>query len=119
MAKPGGLILCGEPFWIKEPDAEYLAAEGFTRDMFGTHRENVLDGESEGLTPLYTLVSNPDDWDRYETLQWYSSEKYARENPGDSDLKEIMDHVARQREIYLRWGRDTVGWAMYLFRKAS
>jgi hypothetical protein len=30
-----------------------------------------------------------------------------------------MDHVARQREIYLRWGRDTVGWAMYLFRKAS
>ena len=78
MTKPGGLILAGEPFWSKEPDDAYLAAGGFARDMFGTHHENVLAGESEGLFPLYTLVSNQDDWDRYETLQWYAAEKYAR-----------------------------------------
>lgn len=119
MTKPGGLILAGEPFWSKEPDDAYLAAGGFTRDMFGTHHENVLAGESEGLFPLYTLVSNQDDWDRYETLQWYAAEKYARENPGDVDVKEVLDRIAHQRTTYLRWGRDTVGWAIYLFRKAA
>jgi hypothetical protein len=119
MTKPGGLILAGEPYWIKEPDAAYLAAEEFTRGMFGTHHDNVLAGEAEGLLPLYTLVSNPDDWDRYEGLQWYSAEKFARENPDDADVKEILERIAHQRTDYLRWGRDTVGWAMYLFRKAS
>jgi len=116
MTKPGGLILVGEPFWIKEPDEAYLAAENYTRSMFETHYENVLVGEDEGLFPLYTLVSNRDDWDQYETLQWYAAEKYAGDNPDDNDVKEVLDSVAIERTNYLRWGRDTVGWAMYLFR---
>ncbi len=118
MTKPGGLILAGEPFWMKEPDEAYLAAEGFKRDSWGTHFENVRTGEEEGLVPLYTLVSNPDDWDRYETLQWYAVEKYAEANPEDKDRKEVLDRIANQRTTYLRWGRDTVGWAIYLFRNS-
>jgi len=117
MTKPGGLILVGEPFWIKDPDEAYLAAEEFTRDMFGTHYDNVIVGEDEGLLPLYTLVSNQDDWDRYETLKWYAAEKYAGENLEDNDVKEVLDRIAYERTSYLRWGRDTVGWSLYLFRK--
>jgi ubiquinone/menaquinone biosynthesis C-methylase UbiE len=117
MTKPDGLILVGEPFWLKDPDDAYLVAENLTRDMFGTHYENVLVGEDEGLLPLYTMVSNQDDWDRYETLQWYAAEMHARDNPNDPDVSEILTRVARGRTNYLRWGRDTVGWAMYLFRK--
>ena len=119
MTKPGGLILVGEPFWLKEPDDAYLAAENHTRDIFGTHYENVLLGEDEGLFPLYTMVSNQDDWDRYETLQWYATERYARDNPDDPDVPEILVRVAHGRKNYLQWGRDTLGWAMYLFRKPS
>jgi SAM-dependent methyltransferase len=119
MTKPEALILVGEPFWLKDPDDAYLAAENLTRDMFGTHCENVLVGEDEGLSPLYTMVSNQDDWDRYETLQWYAAEMHARDNPDDPDVSEILTRVARGRTNYLQWGRDTVGWAMYLFRKPS
>jgi len=117
MTKPGGLILVGEPFWIKEPDEAYLATENHTRDMFGTHYENVVVGEGEGLFPLYTMVSNQDDWDRYETLQWYAAERYVKENPDDHDVPEILIRLAHGRTNYLRWGRDTIGWALYLFRK--
>jgi SAM-dependent methyltransferase len=119
MTKPDALILVGEPFWLKDPDDEYLVAENLTRDMFGTHYENVLVGEDEGLFPLYTMVSSQDDWDRYETLQWYAAEKYARDNPDDPDVSEILTRVAHGRTNYLHWGRDTLGWAMYLFRKPS
>jgi len=119
MTRPDALILVGEPFWLKDPDDAYLVAENLTRDMFGTHYENVLVGEDEGLFPLYTMVSNQDDWDRYETLQWYAAEMHARDNPDDPDVPEILTRVARGRTNYLQWGRDTVGWAIYLFRKPS
>ena len=115
MTKPGGLILAGEPFWLKEPDDALLAAEEYTRDMFGTHHGNVLAGEEEGLSPLYATVSSPDDWDRYEALQWYAAEKHARDNPDDPDVPEILARAAKGRKSYLQWGRDTIGWAMYLF----
>jgi trans-aconitate methyltransferase len=117
MTKPNALILVGEPFWLREPDDAYLVAESLTRDMFGTHYENVLIGEDECLLPLYTMVSNQDDWDRYETLQWYAVDKYAGDNRDDPDASEILTRVARSRTNYLRWGRDTLGWAMYLFRR--
>ncbi|MFU8796263.1 MAG: SAM-dependent methyltransferase [Dehalococcoidia bacterium] len=119
MTKPGGLILVGEPFWLKEPDSALLSGEPYTRDMFGTHYGNVLKGEDEGLFPLYTMVSNHDDWDRYEALQWYAAEQYAGENPEDPDVPHILDRVADARNSYLQWSRDTVGWAMYLFRKPA
>jgi ubiquinone/menaquinone biosynthesis C-methylase UbiE len=117
MTKPGGLILVGEPFWMQEPDEAYLAAEGFTTDMFCTHYATVTTGEDLGLLPLYTLVSNQDDWDRYETLKWYASERFAADNPKDEDTKEILERIAHEREAYLRWGRNTINWAIYLFRK--
>ncbi len=119
MTKPGGLVLVGEPFWLKEPDDAFLAAERYTRDMFGTHRDNLTTGEDEGLFPLYTMVSNNDDWDRYETLQSYAADQYAGENPEDPDVPQILGRVADARKVYLQWGRDTLGWAMYLFRNAS
>ena len=117
MTKPGGLLLVGEPFWIKEPEEAYLVAENLTHDMFGTHYENVLVGEQEGLVPLYTVVSNQDDWDRYETLQWYATALYATENKDDPDVLHILARVAHGRTNYLQWGRETLGWALYLFRK--
>jgi SAM-dependent methyltransferase len=119
MTKPGALVLVGEPFWLKNPDEAYLVAEDLTRDMFGTHHQNILIGQDEGLVPLYTTVSNQDDWDRYETLQWYAAETYARDNPDDPDISEILTRVAQGRKNYLGWGRDTLGWAIYLFRKPS
>ena len=61
MTKPDGLILIGEPYWLKEPDEGYLKAEGIKKEDFLTHLENVNLGEAEGLTCLYTLVSNHDD----------------------------------------------------------
>lgn len=117
MARPGGLVMVGEPFWVSRPPAEYLSATGMAEETFSTHRGNVAIGEEEGLTPLYAVVSSHDDWDRYVGLQWYAAAQYARANPGDADLPELLDKVSREREHYLRWERDILGWAIYLFLK--
>jgi SAM-dependent methyltransferase len=116
MTKPGGLIVVGEPYWRQEPDPAYLKTAGFERSLFGSHYENVLTGQEMGLALLYTLVSNLDDWDVYEGLQWHAAENYALAHPDDPDVLELLERVRNQKHEYLKWGRDTLGWANYMFR---
>ncbi|HEX7471771.1 MAG TPA: class I SAM-dependent methyltransferase [Candidatus Limnocylindrales bacterium] len=113
--RPGGQVLVGEPFWRSEPDQAYLSLSGMRRDEFGRHAENVEAGIAEGLVPLLALVSNGDDWDRYETLQWRAAARYAASHRDDPDVPELLERVDRSRHAYLTWGRATLGWALYLF----
>ncbi len=116
MVKKGGLIVVGEPFWLKQPSQEYLEVQGIKKDDFGTHYDNVKLGEDEELTCLYTLVSSYDDWDHYETLQWWVIDEYIRAHPDDPDIHEIVERKTLEKNLYLQGGRETMGWAIYVFR---
>ena len=117
MTKPGGLIVAGEPYWLKEPSPEYLKADEMKKESFHTHMENVVMGDEFGLTCGYTLVSDHEDWDHYEAPHWRSAAEYVDANPDDPDNPEILENARKYLEIYLRWGRDTMGWCIYLYRK--
>jgi SAM-dependent methyltransferase len=116
LVRPGGLLLVGEPHWRREPDPAYLAATGVGADEFGTLAENAAAGVDEGLTLLYVLPSTEADWDRYEMLRLRAGERHAAAHPDDPDVPEILGRTRPGAEAYLRWGRDTLGWAIYLFR---
>lgn len=118
MTRAGGLIVVGEPYWRQKPDPAYLEMVGFSREMFGSHYENVTSGLELGLSLLHAIVSSEDDWDVYEGLQWFASEQYALNNPDDHDVPELLSRQRQQQREYLQFGRDTLGWATYLFRKA-
>lgn len=68
---------------------------------------------------VYTLVSDQDDWDMYEGLQWYAAEEWAGEHPEDPDVEEVLKRVRESKAVYLRWGRETLGWAIYVFKKGG
>lgn len=119
LVQPGGLVLVGEPFWRTEPDPDYLKLTGQTANLCGTHVSNVQTGVELGLSLLFTVVSNEDDWDRYEGLQWQAAERYAAAHPDDPDVEQLMQTSNKNRDAYLRWGRDCLGWGMYLFQKPS
>ena len=116
MVKPGGLLLVGEPFWKQAPDPAYLETADFQPDTFGRHVDNVTSGEALGLSLLHSIVSSADDWDRYEGLQWQAAVRYGQEHPDDPDVPDLQQQVAEQKLAYLRWGRETLGWALYLFQ---
>lgn len=119
ITKPSGFVMVGEPFWRRTPAQEYLLSEGLSADSFNTHHGNVATGESEGLAAVYTVVSSEEDWDTYESLHWYAAAEYAITNPQDPDLEELETRVSKERESYLRWGKETLGWAIYLFREMN
>lgn len=115
MVRPGGLVLAGEPFWRIPPEPEYLQLSELQADSFGSHSSNVEDGVDLGLTFLYSIVSSEDEWDRYEGLQWQAVERYVAAHPDDPDAEALVSTMRKNRDAYLRWGRDCLGWAIYLF----
>lgn len=119
MVKPGGWVIVGEPYWLQNPSKDYLAASGIAKQDFGSHSSNAAHGERRGLDLVHTIVSSQDDWDMYEGLQWFATAEYSRTHPDDPDLAEVVDRVSKAKTAYLRWGRDTLGWAIYMFRLVS
>jgi len=76
-------------------------------------------GEGEGLICIYTLLSDLDDWDHYESLKWWNVADYVRTNLDDKDVPELLERTKREKDIYLRWERETLGWGIYIFRKSN
>ncbi|MFC0418081.1 SAM-dependent methyltransferase [Cytobacillus solani] len=119
VVKKNGYILIGEGYWKQSPSKEYLAAlGGVDESELKTHAENVMVGEDLGLVPLWSYVSNDDEWDEYEWLYSSSIENYCQENPDDSDRDAMLNRIRKWRTTYLKWGRDTLGFGLYLFRKS-
>jgi SAM-dependent methyltransferase len=117
--KPGGLIVAGEPFWRRPPSPEYLRALRTSESAFSSHVGNTEIGSALGLTLLHAVVSNHDDWDRYEGYQWRAAELYCQRRADDPDVPEIRRRMREARDSYLRWGREQLGWAVYLFLNAA
>jgi len=120
MTRPGGTIIVGEPYWLKTPSSEYLEADNLKKETFAdSHYDNVKVGEALGLTCIYTMVSTQQDFDDYETLTWMAITDYAEANPTDPDVEEILKRMEHEKHVYLQWQRDTLGWALYTYRKSN
>lgn len=118
LVKKNGYILVGEGYWKQSPSQEYLTALGGADESeLTSHAENVKVGEALGLIPLWSYVASEDDWDEYEWLYSSSVENYCIENPDDRDLEEMLTRIRSWRRTYLNWGRDTLGFGLYLFRR--
>lgn len=116
--KKDGYILIGEGYWKQRPSQEYLEALGGAEESeLHSHYGNVRTGEELELVPLWSSVTSEDEWDEYEWLYSMSVENYCHENPDDPDREAYLQKIRSWRQTYLKWGRDTLGFALYLFRR--
>ncbi len=116
LLEPGGLMLVGEGYWKQDPDPRYLKATCMGRHDYFTHAGNVEVAEAEGLAVLSATVSTEQEWDSFEGLFWSAAEEQLRQNPNDPAAQKKAEHWRDWRRAYLAWGRDTLGFGLYLFR---
>lgn len=107
----GGHVVVGEPYWRRLP----LPADYADRDYPCTTLEGTVDiVEAGGLAAVRVLASSEDDWDRYETLHWDAVEQWLADNPDDPDAPDIRARYEGDRRTYLRYGREYLGWAIFV-----
>jgi SAM-dependent methyltransferase len=113
--RAGGYVAVGEPYWRRwplpddfelDPDWDYVTLAATVERL-----------AAAGLAPVTLIDSSLDDWDRYETLHWLAADEWLREHADDADAEEIAAQAREDRERYLRWTRELLGWAMFVGRK--
>ena len=116
---PGGRILIGEGYWRREPDPGYLHLLGAERDELNDHAGNIAQGVATGLAPLMNRESSLAEWDAYEDLYAQTVEEYLETHANDPDAEELQNRVRSWRNGFLSWGRNTLGFGIYLFQKPA
>jgi SAM-dependent methyltransferase len=109
--RPGGHVVVGEPYWRRLPLPDDYEDR---RDPWTTLEGTVTVFETSGLPVASVIASSDDDWDRYETLHWQVVERWLAENPDDADAADICARHERAKRVYLRHGRDVLGWAIFV-----
>ncbi|UCG69668.1 MAG: class I SAM-dependent methyltransferase [Thermoplasmata archaeon] len=108
---PDGKLAIGEPYWIKEP-----VPPSYKEDNKVVHNEYELlkIAREEGFEFEYMMRANHDDWDRYEASNWYSLNRWIEEHPDHPEKQDAIDWLHKIQEEYLKFGREYLGWAVYI-----
>lgn len=100
--KPGGALLLGEGYHDKSLPAEYATFLGTPTGIERTHHQNVLDAEAaSGMRCEHAITATRDEWDEFE---WSFFRQFGRQD---------------WRDAWLAWGRDVMGFGLYLLRPRS
>jgi hypothetical protein len=118
ITRPEGLILIGEGYWRRLPDQVYLDFLGATEEELLTHSGNIEAGREAGLMPLYSCLSDENDWDDYEESYHANVLRYFDSHAMDPDRAAMLERIASWNRHYLLYGRETLGFGLYLFRKS-
>jgi SAM-dependent methyltransferase len=117
LVRRGGTLALGEGYWKQPPAPGYLEVLGGGPDEFTSHEGNVRAGEALGLKLRYATTASDDEWDAYEGPYAASIERFAAEHPDDPERDAMLARARNWYGAYVRWGRSTLGFGVYLFEK--
>ncbi len=114
--KPGGRLIVGEAYWLHSPvPPDYAQRETWIR----TEGELLDIARAEGLELIYVLHSSRDEWDHYESENWRGLSDWLDEHPSHPQREDVLRHLHESQDEYLRYGREYLGWALYVLRPGA
>jgi SAM-dependent methyltransferase len=113
--RPGGIILIGEPYWLKLPLTEEVAR--------GCGASSISDFlmlpellASFGDLDYYVVemvLADKEGWDRYEAARWLTMRRWLDANPDDDFAKEVRAQLTLGPERYAAYTREYLGWGVF------
>lgn len=87
LVRPGGKLLIGESYWVRDPPKDYQDFVGEPSGTYRTHLENVELAVERGLIPHHVTTSSLDDWDDFEWRHNIRKEEEAASKAGDPEAE--------------------------------
>jgi hypothetical protein len=112
---PGGIILIGEPYWLRLPPTEDIAKHCHAGSIsdFLTLPKLIASFGNLGYDVVEMILANQDGWDRYEAAKWLTMRRWLKANPNDEMAKEVRAKLTSEPEHYAVYTREYLGWGVF------
>jgi len=113
--RPGGIILIGEPYWMRLPPAEDIAkgcGAGSVSD-FLTLPELLTSFSDLNYDVVEMVLADQEGWDRYEAAKWLTMRRWLEANPDDDMAKEVRAKLTEEPKRYATYTREYFGWGVF------
>ncbi|UYO51862.1 SAM-dependent methyltransferase [Rhodopseudomonas palustris] len=111
----GGLILIGEPYWLRLPPTEEVAQGCRAQAIsdFLLLPDLIASFDALHYDVVEMMLASQESWDRYEAAKWLTMRRWLDANPDDDFAPEVRAELTTSPERYTRYGRDYLGWGVF------
>ena len=113
--RPEGIILIGEPYWLKVPPTEEVARECEATSISDFLMLPDLLASFGDLTydVVEMVLADQEGWDRYEAAKWLTMRRWLHANPDDDFAKEVRARLTAEPKRYATYTREYLGWGVF------
>ncbi len=113
--RPGGIILVGEPYWLRVPPTEDVARAcdaGSIAD-FLTLPDLLASFGDLDYDVVEMVLADQKGWDRYEAAKWLTMRRWLDANPGDDFAQEVRARLTSDPTRHAAYTREYLGWGVF------
>lgn len=111
----GGMILIGEPYWLRVPPTEDVARGCCANAVsdFLALPELLASFGGLGYDVVEMVLADREGWDRYEAAKWLTMRRWLEANPGDDFAEEVRARLTLEPTRYATYTRNSLGWGVF------
>jgi len=113
--RTGGIVLIGEPYWLRIPPNEGTARgclAGSTSDFLTLPGLLASFGNLD-FDVVEMVLADQDSWDRYEAAKWLTMRRWLEANPNDEFATDVRAQLTSEPGRYVAYTREYMGWGVF------
>jgi SAM-dependent methyltransferase len=113
--RSGGIILIGEPYWLRLPPTEDVARGCLAHSIsdFLTLPGLVASFGDLGYDVVEMVLADQEGWDRYEAAKWLTMRRWLEANPADELAGEVRAKLTSEPKRHTTYTREYLGWGVF------
>ena len=113
--RSGGIILIGEPYWLRVPPTEDVARGCNANSIsdFLTLPGLLASFGDLGYDVVEMVLADRECWDRYEAAKWLTMRRWLDANPDDDLAIDVRARLTVDPERYAACTREYLGWGVF------
>jgi SAM-dependent methyltransferase len=114
--RPGGLMLLGEPYWLRQPDSPegFAACHAVDATSYDSLPGLVDRLAALGCDLVGMVLASKDDWDEQASARWLSIRAWLDTHQDDALATEFRQELTESPRNHVRYQREFLGWGVFV-----